>query len=86
MTFANWKIKLIKISDNPNDLRDNTIDGETDKRATVGASFFLAGPPRDIDSGIRIVGTRIVVKILSDTPDKQVFRTENSTYCAEYLT
>ncbi len=72
------KIKLTKLSDNPNKLRTNEVIGFCPKMPEVGEPFFMYS--EGLEAGIRYVATSNVKSITSGS-----FKTLNSEYKLELM-
>jgi hypothetical protein len=98
ITKCKHKVRLTKLSDNPNKIRDSKIEGIAERLPKVGDFFEILARPRDIPDvmvarkegrmymGFRYANTSEIVKMIEETESKFVFRTLNSTYQVEVLT
>ena len=80
-----YEVKLTKLSDNENDLRDNEIIGVADSLPEEGQPFIMTAPPRDINIGMRFINTSIVDRIDNKSENIIEFKTMNSLYRIDIL-
>lgn len=61
------KVRFIKVQNNHNALRDDTIEGDCKKLPKVGEQFVLVGEPRDNKNATcRLVTTNTVTDVKRD--------------------
>jgi hypothetical protein len=73
------KVKLIKVTSNHQNLRDDVIEGEAEFLPKVGERFFMTAPPRD-SGNIRVLETSPVTEVTRTDEDTYEFSTRNSRY------
>jgi len=82
-----FKVRLTKIENNHNELRDDSIEGETSNLPKIGRQFVMFGPPRDINIGHRMVNTS-AIDMLSLDDDGKIYivgTISGSIYKIEHL-
>lgn len=76
-----YKVLLVKVKSNHQNLRTPTVSGIADTLPAVGFPFVMYGEPLTDEGDTRVVTTTPVTRILEQTvPGVTRFETENSTY------
>lgn len=75
-----YKVKLVKLTLNHNNLRTTEVEGHCENLPELGKSFIMDAPP--LESGdIRIIATSEVMLRWKSSPNIIHFNTMNSQYC-----
>lgn len=73
-----YKVKLIKISDNVNNLRTNVVIGECETLPIIGKPFLMTSQPLETGN-IRVIETSKVISYMQ-VMNEMYFDTQNSKY------
>ena len=77
------KVKLTRITSNHNNLRTDSVEGETEQLPTPGEDFVLLGV--GLEFGTRMVRTTPVGEVMNLSEKEMEFKTKNSHYRLELL-
>jgi len=73
------KGRILKLSDNENELRTDHMDGEFKAKPKVGKRFVIMGEPLTAGASVRMISTSPVVSIAKINNGWEL-ETENSKY------
>ena len=74
-----YNVRLTKIKNNHDRLRDNVIEGQAAKLPAKGSQFWLTAPPRDDPNASgRVVNTSVVTRITT-VGNQYILNTESGS-------
>lgn len=78
--MTEFKVRLVKVASNHNNLRTNEIEGVCERLPSLGNRFILTAPPLEAGD-MRMVFTTEIKSMAYDSDKKKYdFHTQNSHY------
>lgn len=79
-----YKVRLTKVESNHNNIRTNSMEGETTELPVPGENFVIVGDPINPMADVRCITTS-EIQLVEKTDSLYTFKTLNSTYQLEVL-